>query len=642
MAVSTSSAAQLADWLQNTVHYQPPAAAAHPRSTHGTASSASARPAPLQPDAVEWLFGTSSQTDAFLKWLVQTVRPASVLSPEDALVSRQLLANGSRFLTGQALEQALAALQNDEDCEDSVEKLESDIAALTVELAQCKQQVSIASTQRDKLSQLSNQLSSRASHLRQLEVAEAAVLTADMKNCEKLNANMNAVFNDVSQAIHKAVEATSSSSSEIGTTLSSMDCTEYNDFELKYSSAIKQYHSQRFFNGVTEHLCATPASRHELLDRMPPEALLLSPDKPEMSHHQQSETERLEHAIQEAIVAHIQELSNLDASAANAQQLQRALHALSSQASLSADATNARQQLEDKRHRAEQADVLARTLLNEAQAMAAPLAQKHTLPLLLTDCRFKLSRQHYLATNLDTISKLLLAQQARREFLRLSLELDEGTRIHEQGLVRSLVASTELASSQFRQRMTLLSDPLLSNIAANKKTIDESDPTLLRLHGVLSRATAGWRYASLDSTQADVASYAQLVQYGRHLQESTQSTLRRLDARHAQRQQHVDAVTTQIGQLEKVLYQDAATHEIRLTSKDLQSTIEELLHSLDQLAKGMDEVIQRREKYRQALLDDPLLDAQRSLFVHFLLEPEQLLANINQLQQRLASYQARS
>ena len=51
------------------------------------------------------------------------------------------------------------------------------------------------------------------------------------------------------------------------------------------------------------------------------------------------------------------------------------------------------------------------------------------------------------------VAHLLLSQQARREFLRLCLELDETTRTREQALFRSLVRITETMYSEFQQRM---------------------------------------------------------------------------------------------------------------------------------------------------------------------------------------------
>ncbi|XP_050803658.1 HAUS augmin-like complex subunit 3 [Gopherus flavomarginatus] len=437
--------------------------------------------AQLNGEDFDWLFETV-EDKSFLEWFCGNVNEQHVLTEKELQAFDALLKSGKPILEEEALDEVLKTCKTFDSKASSVD--EGELQKLEEEFQALQKIKNLKIHRRNKLQMMSSTNSHMSLKLNDKAEEAAKILKEGQGIFTAINTKINNELHSLTEGVKKLTFFFTFSDSEQGlgphpVFLSQLALDKYLCQEEKSTAALTSYTKKQFFQGISELVESSNEENFQLVDISKP---LICDENKEVCK------ERLEMArLQMAYIC------------AQHQLIQRKAKDLSISSAVQW-AENNLQSLKNKTFGKEHLEARISSLNSEISKIKKQLtqinneilpslvkenAQLLNMPVVKGDFDLQIARQDYYTSRQDQVCNQLLKQKASFELLQLAyeIELRKHRDIHRQ--LENIIQDLKQSSKALEQRLEMMSDPLISQHAVPRNTIDSRDVASHRLYQLL-------------------------------------------------------------------------------------------------------------------------------------------------------------
>ncbi|NXT09645.1 HAUS3 protein, partial [Prunella fulvescens] len=573
----------------------------------------------------EWLFDCP-ETKQFLEWFCSTVGEENVLSPAEVEAYEALLAAGKPILEGNALEEALQRCCQVLQLPGSVVDEGPSQEALQQELQELKQHRDCQLWRYRKLLARTNKLQQEQKHLEEEEkVVKQELRVAHMDLKEKIF-RTRAVLSQVSKAAKQVSECPGNMGmGQLPTLLCQMDLAPYLEQEQQATDAFESFIQQVLPGSVlapderdgSQEVTQTRDTKKTSMPKS------LGTDEDELLEDQDSfwkELGRIETAYicarREAIVT----AAKVEGARAALECAQRTLEALEEnqqavEAQLQSQAAVLRRQLRTLR------SDIARALTHRLPALLQAEARRLRLPVLHQHFSLQVAHLQNTARRQEKATAWLLSQQSRLDLLELQLKRERKELEQKAAWLEKIETVTRESQSGLQNQQIYFRGARPSQKGHPHKWIDPKDLTAVRLWDMLMGKDQ--KKQLFRSWEALAAKCSQLVQDTRALEAQLEAPV-----------PQVSALESSIEVLYHQLYD--SSNQLQLSSPEISELMQQLIIMEDDLYQKLTDLLSDLEVKRRSL-ENPTLQAERSLYVHFYCNEQHLRELVEELEKQASA-----
>ncbi|NXC05207.1 HAUS3 protein, partial [Orthonyx spaldingii] len=573
----------------------------------------------------EWLFDCP-ETKQFLKWFCSTVGEENVLSPAEVEAYEALLATGKPILEGDALEEALrmccqvpqlpSMIVDDEG--PSQEALQQELQELK-EYRDCQLwRYRKLLTWTDKLQQQQKCLEEREKMVKQ----DLRIAHMDLK--EKIF-KTRAVLSQVSKAAKQVSECHGNMGmGQLPTLLCQIDLGPYLEQEQQATDAF-----ERFIQQVLPESVQAPDTygSQEVRERMDSKKTstpkCLETDEDELLEDPDSfwkELGRIETAHICARREVIVTAAKVEGTRAALEWAQRTLKALEyNQQAVEAELRGQAAVLQRQLH-ALRFDI-THTLTHQLPPLLKAEARRFCLPVLREHFSLEAARLHNTARRQEEAAAWLLSQHSRLDLLELQLKRERKELEQKVAWLEKIETITR-SQSRLQEQQKYFSDARSSQKGHPRKWIDPKDLTAIRLWDMLMGKEK--EKQPFRSYEAMAAKCSQLVQDKRALEAQLEAPV-----------PQVSALESSIKVLYHQLYN--SSNQLQLSSPEITELMQQLIIMQEDLYQKLTDLLSDLEVKRRSLKENPILQAERNLYVYFYCNEDRLREVVEELEKQASA-----
>ncbi|NXS06005.1 HAUS3 protein, partial [Oxylabes madagascariensis] len=559
------------------------------------------------------------ETKQFLEWFCSMVGEENVLSPAEVEAYEALLAAGKPILEGDALEQALRMC-----CQ--VPQLPSSIAdegpsqeALQQELQELKHYRDRQLWRYRKLLAWTNKLQQEQKYLEEEEkVVKQELRMAHMDLKAKIF-KTRAVLSQVSKAAKQVSECHGNMGmGQLPTLLCQIDLAPYLEQEQQAADTFESFIQQ-----VLPESVQSPDERdgsHEVTEGRDTEKTStpknLGTDEDELLEDQDSfwkELGRIE-------TAHICARREVIVTAAKVEGIRAALEwAQRTLEPLEDNQQTVEAELQRQLH-ALRFDI-TQTLTYQLLPLLKAEARCFCLPILHKHFNLEVARLQNTARRQEEVAAWLLSQHSRLDLLELQLKRERKELEQKAAWLEKIETINRESQTRLQEQQNYFSDARPSQKGHPHKWIDPKDLTAVRLWDMLMGKDQ--EKQPFRSYEALAAKCSQLVQDKRALEAQ-------LDAPMLQ----VSALESSIEVFYHQLYN--SSNQLQLSSPEISEVMQPLIVMQDDLYRKLTDLLSDLEIKRRSL-ENPILQAERNLYVHFYCNEDRLREVVEELEKQASA-----
>ncbi|NWZ16736.1 HAUS3 protein, partial [Agelaius phoeniceus] len=574
----------------------------------------------------EWLFDCP-ETKQFLEWFCSTVGEENVLSPAEVEAYEALLAAGKPILEGDALEEALQMCCQVLQLPSSIVDEGSSQEALQQELQELKHHRDRQLWRYRKLLAWTNKLQHEKKYLEEEEkVVKQELRVAHMDLKAKIF-KTRAVLSQVSEAAKQLSECPENMEmGQLPTLLCQMDLAPYLEQEQQATDAFESFIQQ-----VLPESVQAPDERdgsQEVTERRDTKKTStpknLGTDEDELLEDQDSFWKELSQIETAHICARrevIVTAAKVEGARAALEWAQRTLEALEDnqqavEAELQSQAAVLPGQL-----RALRSDI-AHALAQRLPALLRAEARRLRLPILHRHLSLQVARLQDTARRQEEAAAWLLSQQSRLELLELQLKRERKELEHKAAWLEKIESVMRESQTRLPKQQIDFRGARPSQKGHPHKWIDPKDLTAVRLWDMLMGKDQK-KQQPFRSYAALAAKCSQLVQDKRALEAQLEAPL-----------PQVSALESSMEVLYHQLY--SSSNQLQLSSPEISELMQQLIIVEDDLYQKLADLLSDLEVKRRSL-EDPILQAERSLYVHFYCNEDRLRQEVEELEKQASA-----
>uniref|UniRef100_A0A8C4VQA5 HAUS augmin like complex subunit 3 n=1 Tax=Gopherus evgoodei TaxID=1825980 RepID=A0A8C4VQA5_9SAUR len=437
--------------------------------------------AQLNGEDFDWLFETV-EDKSFLEWFCGNVNEQHVLTEKELQAFDALLKSGKPILEEEALDEVLKTCKTFDSKASSMDK--GELQKLEEEFQALQKIKNLKIHRRNKLQMMSSTNSHMSLKLNDKAEKAAKILKEGQGIFTAINTKINNELHSLTEGVKKLTFFFTFSDSEQGlgphpVFLSQLALDKYLCQEEKSTAALTSYTKKQFFQGISELVESSNEENFQLVDISKP---LICDENKEVCK-ERLEMARLQMAYicaQHQLIQH--KAKDLSISSAvqwaenNLQSLKNKTfgkeHLEARISSLNSEISKIKKQLTQINN-----EILPSLVKENAQLL--------NMPVVKGDFDLQIARQDYYTSRQDQVCNQLLKQKASFELLQLAyeIELRKHRDIHHQ--LENIIQDLKQSSKALEQRLEMMSDPLISQHAVPRNTIDSRDAASHRLYQLL-------------------------------------------------------------------------------------------------------------------------------------------------------------
>ncbi|NXQ36106.1 HAUS3 protein, partial [Alaudala cheleensis] len=570
----------------------------------------------------EWLFDCP-ETKRFLEWFCSTVGEENVLSPAEVEAFEALLAAGKPILEGDALEEALRMCCHVPQLPSSIADEEPSQEALQQELQELKLYRDSQLWRYRKLLALSNKLQQEQKYLEEEEkVVKQELRMAHMDLKAKIF-KTRAVLSQVSKAPKQVSECHGNvGMGQLPTLLCQIDLAPYLEQEQQATDTFESFIQQVLSESSEERDGSQEATeRRDTEKTSTPKNL--GTDEDEVLEDKDSfwkELGRIETAFICARREVIVTAAKVEGTRAALECAQRTLEALednqqATEAELQSQTAVLQRQLHALRFDITQAltHQLLPLLKAEARRFCLPILHKH-FSLEVAHLQNTVRRQ-------EEVAAWLLSQHSRVDLLELQLKWERKELEQKVAWLENIETITRESQTRLQEQQNYFRDDRPTQKGHPHKWINPKDLTAIRLWDMLMGKDQ--EKQPFRSYEAMAAKCSQLVQDKRAMEAQLEAPM-----------PQVSALESSIEVLYHQLYN--SSNQLQVSSPELSELMQQLTMMQDDLYRKLTDLLSDLEIKRRAL-ENPILRAERSLYVHFYCNEDRLRQLVEELEKQASA-----
>ncbi|NXD26446.1 HAUS3 protein, partial [Spelaeornis formosus] len=570
----------------------------------------------------EWLF-ECPEAKQFLQSFCSMVGEENVLSPSEVEAYEALLAAGKPILEGNALEDALRMCCQVRQLPSSIADEKPSQEALQQELQELKFHRDRQLWRYRKLLVWMNKLQQEQKYWEEEEKAVKQELRMAHMDLKAKIFKTRAVLSQVSKAAKQMSEGHAKMGmGQLPTLLFQTDLSPYLEQEQQATNALES-----FINQVLPESVQVPDERdgsQEATDRRDtketsmPESLWT--DEYDLLEDQDSFWKELGRIDTAHICAQrevIVTAAKVEGTCAAVEWAQRTLKALEDnqviEAELQSQAAVLQTQLCALRFD------ITQILTHQLPPLLKIEARHLCLPILHKRFSLEVARLQDITSRQEEAAACLLSQHSRLDLLQLQLKRER--KALEQMAAWLVKTETIIRESQTRLWQNFFRDASPSQKGHSHKWIDPKDLTAIRLRDMLMGKEQ--EKQAFHSYEAMAAKYSQLVQDKKAVEAQLEAPL-----------PHVSALESSMEVLYHQLYN--SSNQLQLSSPELYELMQQLTISQDDLYQKLIDLLSDLEMKRRSL-KNPILQAERNLYVHFYCNEDWLRKVVEDLEKQASA-----
>ncbi|NWW16673.1 HAUS3 protein, partial [Falcunculus frontatus] len=576
----------------------------------------------------EWLFDCP-ETKKFLEWFCSMVGEENVLSPAEVEAYEALLVAGKPILEGDALEEALQMC-----CQ--VPQLPSMTAdegpsqeALQQELKELKDYRDHQLWRYRKLLAWTDKLQKEQKYLEKEEnVVKQDLRMAYMDLKEKIF-KTRAVLSHVSKAAKQVSGCQGNMEmGQLPTLLCQTDLGPYLEQEKQATNAFERFIHQVLPESVQAPDAWEANGSQEFTERMDTKKTSmpksLGTDENELLEDQDSFWKELGQ-IETAYICAQREVivtaAKVEGAHAALEWAQRTLEALQdNQQAVEAELWSQAAVLQKQLHIL-QFDI-SQTLTHQLPPLLkAEARRRFRLPILHKHYSLEAARLQNTARRQKEAAAWLPSQHSRLDLLELQLKRERKELEEKAAWLEKIEIVTRESQNRLQEQQNYFRDARSSQMGHPRKWIDPKDLTAIRLWDMLMGKDQGKQ--PFRSYEAMVTKYSQLVQDKRALEAQLEAP-----------RSHVSALESSVEVLYHQLYN--SSNQLQLSSPEFTELMQQLIIMQDDLHQKLTDLLGDLGVKRRAL-ENPILQAERNLYVHFYCNEDRLREVVEELEKQASA-----
>ncbi|NXL75748.1 HAUS3 protein, partial [Leptocoma aspasia] len=573
----------------------------------------------------EWLF-ECPETKQFLEWFCSTVGEENVLSPSEVEAYEVLLAAGKPILEGDALEEALQMCCQVPQLPSSIVDEWPSQEALQQELQELKHYHDRQLWRYKKLLAWTNKLQQEQKYLEEEEkVVKQELRVAHMDLKEKIF-KTRAVLSQVSKAEKQMSEYPGNMGmGQLPTLLCQIDLAPYLEQEQQATDAFESFIQQVLLESVQaldeRDGSKEVTARKDTKKTSTPKSL--GTDEDEMLKDRDSFWKELGQ-IETAYICARREVivtaAKVEGAHAALEWAQRTLEALEdNQQAVEAELQSQAAMLQRQLH-ALRFDI-TQTLTHQLPALLKAEARCFCLPVLHKHFSLEVARLQNTARRQEEAAAWLLSQHSRLDLLELQLKRERKELEQKAAWLEKVETVRRESQTRLQEQQNYFRDARPSQKGHPHKWIDPKDLTAVRLWDMLMGKDQ--EKQPFRSYEAITAKCSQLLQDKRALEAQLEAPM-----------PQVSALESSIEVLYHQLYN--SSNQLQLSSPEISELMQQLIIMQDDLYRKLTELLSDLETKRRSL-ENPILQAERSLYVHFYCNEDRLRELVEELEKQASA-----
>ncbi|KAL4226899.1 HAUS augmin-like complex subunit 3 [Mactra antiquata] len=605
----------------------------------------------FDPEDLDWMFENEAMSP-MLEWFCQNVGHSNVLETKVLKEFESLTNSGEVILKGRQLDDALNDLDIIDDGDDNVteESLKSDIQELSSNLQHYKNQKLQLDKRRNLLSDHHGSLSHRLSKLSVTESKVKQEYKSAIEQSHTVHAQMNESLENLTKAVtelshlykpesvceKKELPSLISKSSLPGQTgspamfLSQVPIQQYYNVEEEYTTQLTAYTRKQFFQGISEMASCGEHSRFELLEVSDPDSLLIRGEDEDVNIHDCKELARLQHLYPTSETERVKSLLEMKRLKNEVQTAKQILDSLKT-GTFSKETLKNKEKVQKLQSNTQ---VVKREFHTLAETEVPRLIQEcksaKVLRVLTGDYNLKLARQDYFTANQDKVIGELVRQRSRNEFITMLLEIELRKHREIHHIMMSLYKQLHDQFVQHQNRLSVMSDSLLTPVRHKRETIDIGDKTSARLYHCLDEGRR-------NEEKQLFLTYSSLVENGNKLHQKYNDINRLKQSLNSNNMENIHTLERSLHRCEDLVFAGSSTGVgfPLLTPRSIQDSIIQLKSMLEQLEQGILDVVKDNDSKKKLLKNDALLAREKKLYTYFFTNPAKLHKTLEEISNRL-------
>ncbi|KAH1170199.1 HAUS augmin-like complex subunit 3 [Mauremys mutica] len=573
--------------------------------------------AQLNGEDFDWLFETV-EDKSFLEWFCGNVNEQHVLTEKELQAFDALLKSGKPILEEEALDEVLKTCKTFDSKSSSMD--EGELQKLEEEFQALQKIKNLKIHRRNKLQMMTSTNSHMSLKLNDKAEAAAKILKEGQGIFTAINTKINNELHSLTEGVKKLTFFFTFSDSEQGlgphpVFLSQLALDKYLCQEEKSTAALTSYTKKQFFQGISELVESSNEENFQLVDISKP---LICDENNEVCK------ERLEMArLQMAYIC------------AQHQLIQRKAKDLSISSAVQW-AENNLQSLKNKTFGKEHLEARISSLNSEISKIKKQLtqinneilpslvkenAQLLNMPVVKGDFDLQIARQDYYTSRQDQVCNQLLKQKASFEFLQLAyeIELRKHRDIHRQ--LENIIQDLKQSSKGLEQRLEMMSDPLISQHAVPRNTINSRDAASHRLYQLLEGE---------NQKQQLFRTHEGIEQVAQKLKQDITSVQDQLAVSSQEQFLFLSKLDSDLDALCDSLY--CGGNKILLSNQELTEQLYQLEVNLNKLNQLIMDLLADVKAKRKVLETNTLHQMERKLYVYFFKDEDYLKDIVEKLE----------
>ncbi|KAM9143708.1 HAUS augmin-like complex subunit 3 isoform 2-T4 [Pangshura tecta] len=517
--------------------------------------------AQLNGEDFDWLFETV-EDKSFLEWFCGSVNEQHVLTEKELQAFDALLKSGKPILEEEALDEVLKTCKTFHSQSSSMD--EGELQKLEEEFQALQKIKNLKIHRRNKLQMMASTNSHMSLKLNDKAEEAAKILKEGQGIFTAINTKINNELHSLTEGVKKLTFFFTFSDSEHGlgphpVFLFQITLDKYLYQEEKSTAALISYTKKQFFQGISELVESSNEENFQLVDISNP---LICDENNEVCK------ERLEMArLQMAYIC------------AQHQLIQRKAKDLSISSAIQWAENN------------------------------------------LQSLKNKIARQDYYTSRQDQVCNQLLKQKASFEFLQLAyeIELRKHRDIHRQ--LENIIQDLKQSSKALGQRLEMMSDPLISQHAVPRNTIDSRDAASHRLYQLLEGE---------NQKQQLFRTHEGIEQVAQKLKQDITSVQDQLAVSSQEQFLFLSKLDSDLDALCDSLY--CGGNKILLSNQELTEQLYQLEVNLNKLNQLIMDLLADVKAKRKVLETNTLHQMERKLYVYFFKDEDYLKDIVEKLE----------
>ncbi|NXW71508.1 HAUS3 protein, partial [Hirundo rustica] len=566
------------------------------------------------------------ETSQFLEWFCSTVGQENVLSPAEVEAYEALLAAGKPILEGDALEDALQMCCQVPQLPSSIVDEGPSEEALEQQLQELKRYRDLQIWRHRKLLAWTNKLQQEQKYLEKEEkVVKQELRMAHMDLKAKIF-KTRAALSQASKTAEQVSECRGNMGmGQLPTLLCQMDLAPYLEQEQQTADMLESFIQQ-----VLPESVQAPDERdgsQEVTERrdtkktsMPKNVRTDKDELPEDKDGFWKELGRIETAYICARREVIVTAAKVEGTRAALEWAQRTLEPFEdNQQAVEAELQNQDDVLQRQLH-ALHFDIM-QTLTHQLQPLLKAEARCFCMPVLHKHFSLEIARLQNIARRQEEAAAWLLGQQSRLDLLELQLKRERKELEEKAAWLEKIETATKKSQTRLQEQQNYFRDARPTQKCHPHKWIGSEDLTAIRLWDMLMEKDQAKQ--PFRSYEAMAAKCSQLVEDNRALEAQLEAPM-----------PQVSAMESSIEHLYHQLYN--SSNQLQLSSPEISELMQQLTIVQDDLYQKLAGLLSDL-KIKRRSLENPILQAERNLYVHYYCNEDRLREVVEELEKQASA-----